>query len=124
MYLMKYLKFYEKGVNWVHHRLNKRQFLIFASMLVGLSAGLAAIILKTLVHYIHDAITYDYHVKYQYYLYLLSPMAGLLMCVFFVSKFLNGKLGRGTPNILHGIIKKSANLPKDQMYSHIISSAL
>ncbi len=121
---MSYLKFYEKGINWIHHRINKRQFLIFASILVGLSAGLAAIILKTLVHYIHDAITHDYHLKYQYYLYLLSPMAGLLMCVFFVRRFLNGKLGRGTPNILHGIIKKSANLPKDQMYSHIISSAL
>ncbi len=121
---MNYLKFYEYGINWIHNKLNKRQFLIFSSMLVGMSAGIAAIILKTLVHYIHDAITHDYHVKYQYYIYLFAPMAGLLLCVFFVHRFLHGKLGRGTPNILHSIIKKSAILPKDQMYSHIISSAL
>ncbi len=121
---MKYIKFYEFAINWLHAKLNKRQFLIFSSMLVGLTAGLAAIILKTLVHYIHQAITYDYHVKYQYYLYIFFPLIGLLLCVFFVQRFLHGKLGRGTANILHAIIKKSAILPKDQMFSHIISSAL
>jgi CIC family chloride channel protein len=121
---MKYLNFYELAINWIHEKLNKRQFLIFSSMLVGLTAGLAAIILKTLVHYIHDAITYDYHIPYQYYLYIFFPLIGILLTAYLVKRFLHGKLGRGTANILHAIIKKSAILPKDQMFTHIITSAL
>ncbi len=128
---MKYLRFYEYGINWLHLKLNKRQFLIFSSMLVGLTAGLAAVILKSIVHYIHRAIKHDYHISSGYYpnllfhhLDLVFPTIGLLLTVFFVQHFLNGKLGRGTANILHSIIKKSAILPKDQMYSHIVSSAL
>jgi len=91
---MKYIKFYEAGINWLHHKLSKRQFLIFSSMLIGLSAGLAAVILKSIVHYIHDAITHDYHFQYQYYIYLLFPLVGILLCVFFVHRFLHGKLGK------------------------------
>lgn len=121
---MTYLNFYEAPINWIHNKLNKRQFLIFSSMLVGFTAGLAAIILKTFVHYIQQAITHDYHFKYQYYLYIFLPLIGILLTVFVVKRFFNGKLGRGTANILHSIIKKSGFLPKDQMYSHVLTSAL
>ncbi|MCC6690488.1 MAG: chloride channel protein [Bacteroidia bacterium] len=117
------LKFHEAPINWIHQKLNKRQFLIFSSMLVGLTAGLAAVILKTIAHYINDAITYNYNIKYQYYLYLFFPLIGIVLTVYIVKRFLHGKLGRGTANVLHGIIKKSAFLPKDQMFSHVITSA-
>jgi len=120
---MKYLRFYEYGINWLHLKLNKRQFLIFSSMLVGLTAGLAAVLLKSTVHFIHHVITDDYSGRF-HYLYLFFPTLGLLLTVFFVQRFLQGKLGRGTANILHSIIKKSAILPRDQMYSHLVSSAL
>lgn len=115
---------YKTFINWLHYKLNPRQFLIFSSILVGLTAGGVAVLLKTLVHYIHLAITHDYHFPYQYVLYLLFPTIGILLTVWFVQKYLKGKLGRGTANILHSIAKKSGFLPKDQMYSHVITSAL
>lgn len=93
-------------------------------MLVGLTAGLAAVILKTLVHYIQLGITHNYHIKYQYYIYLFFPLLGIILTVWVIQYFLKGKLGRGTANILKAIIKKSGFLPKDQMYSHVVTSAL
>ncbi len=122
--MKKYARPYAIIINWAHNKLNPRQFLIFSSILVGITAGLAAVTLKTAVHYIHLAITHDYNVKYQYVLYLFFPTVGILLTVFFVQKHLKGKLGRGTANILHAIAKKSSILPKDQMYSQIITSAL
>jgi CIC family chloride channel protein len=122
--MMKFFRFYEYLINWLHNRLTKRQFLIFASMLVGLTAGLAAVLLKTTVHYIHYWITNDHHLTFQYYLYLAFPLIGLLLTVYIVRKFFHGKQGRGTSNILHSILRKSAILPKDQMYSHLITSAI
>jgi CIC family chloride channel protein len=121
---MKFFRFTEHLINWLHARLNKQQFLLFASMLVGLTAGLAAVLLKTTVHYIHYAITTDYHLPFQYYIYLGFPLIGILLTVFIVKKMFHGKLGRGTANILHSILRKSAILPKDQMYSHLLTSAI
>lgn len=93
-------------------------------MLVGITAGLAAVLLKTMVHYIHLGIVHDYHIRFQYYLYLIFPLVGILLTVVIVKRFLNGKLGKGTANILHAIVRKSAFLPKDQTYSHILTSAV
>jgi len=119
-----YFKLYEPLINWLHSKLSPRQFLIFSSILVGLTAGLAAILLKSCVHYIRLTIMHDYNIPYQYIFYLIFPTIGILLTVWFVQKHLGGKLGRGTINILHSIAKKSSFLPKDQMYSHVVTSAL
>ncbi len=119
-----YIRSYEIFINWLYKKLSPRQFLIFSSILVGITAGLAAVILKTVVHYIYLGITYDYHMQFQYVLYLFFPLIGILITVWFVQKHLKGKLGRGTANIHYAISKKSSFLPKDQMYSHIVTSAL
>ncbi len=120
----KFLKLYETIINWLSSKFNPRQILVVSSILVGLTAGLAAVLLKIAVHYIQLAITYDYHIRFQYVLYIIFPTIGILLTVWFVQKHLKGKLGRGTANILHAIARKSSFLPKDQMYSHLITSAL
>ena len=45
-------------VNYFHERLTARQFFLLSSVLVGLSAGLAAIVLKLFVHYISKRVEY------------------------------------------------------------------
>jgi CIC family chloride channel protein len=115
---------FEAPVNWAHEKLTKRQFLIFSSVLVGLTAGLSAVILKTFVFYIHKAIVKDYHIPFQYYLYLAFPVIGITLTVLFIKYFLRTELGKGTANILYAIAKKSGFLPLHQIYSHVVSSGL
>jgi CIC family chloride channel protein len=121
---MRILYSHELIINWLHSKLSSKQFLMLSSVLVGITAGLTAVLLKTLVHYIHLAIVYNYHFRFQYYLYLIFPLIGILLTVYIVKQLLNGKLGKGTANILHSIVRKSAFLPKDQMYSHVLTSAI
>lgn len=97
---------------------------MLSSALVGLTAGLAAVLLKTMVHYIHLGIVYNYHIRFQYYLYLIFPLIGILLTVYIVKRFFNNKLGKGTANILHAIVRKSSFLPREQAYSHILTSAV
>ncbi len=111
----------ERTIDWLHNKLDKKQFLILSSIFVGLTAGLAAVLLKLSVHLIQQGI---YKINGQSFFYLFTPLIGILLTVFFVRKFLKGKLGRGNANILNSIAKKSSNLPKDQMYSHLVTSAL
>lgn len=114
----------ERTIDWLHNKLDKKQFLILSSIFVGFTAGLAAVTLKWLVHQLQLLITHDYGTPYSYIPALILPMVGILLTVIFVKRVLHGKLGRGNSNILYSIAKKSSNLPKDQMYSHLITSAL
>lgn len=122
--MRKILHLIERFIDWLHSKLDKKQFLILASVLVGLTAGLAAVVLKTLVHYIHLGATYDYNFSFKGVLPIVLPIVGILLTVFFVQKHLKGKLGRGNSNVLHAIARKGSRLPPDQMYSHVVTSAL
>ncbi len=125
-YLQKLFVVVEFFIKWVRSRLNERQFLIFSSMIVGLTGGMAAVVLKTFVFQIHKVVTYDYKLPFNLnsYLYLVFPMIGILLTTFIVKRFFGNKLGRGTANIIRSIVKKSGFLPKDQMYSHVFTSAI
>lgn len=116
----------EKLIKWVRTQLNERQFLIFSSMMVGLTGGLAAVLLKSFVHLIHRFVTYDFQLPFNLnsYLYLAFPMIGIVLTTLIVKRVFNQKLGRGTANIIRSIVKKSGFLPRDQMYSHILTSAV
>jgi chloride channel protein, CIC family len=111
-------------LDWLQKRLNERQFFIVSSILIGITAGLAAIILKTLVHYIHEAITYDYNLPFQYYLYLFFPLFGLLITVWYVQRFHKGGLEKSTAFVLYSISRKSSLLAPFHMVAHIITSAI
>ncbi|MBA3705719.1 MAG: chloride channel protein, partial [Bacteroidetes bacterium] len=119
------INYIEKWINWIHEKLSGKQFLIFSSILVGLSAGLAAVVLKLFVHFIRQFIFEGYLLKFNYkYVYLLMPLIGIGITVLIVKRFFGGKLSRGTSSILHSIAKKGSFLPFRNMYSHVITSGI
>lgn len=107
---------------FIQHKLSPKQFVIFAAILIGLTAGLAAVLLKLAVHFLIGIIGV-YSGNEQFFI-ALSPIVGLTLCVLFIHYMNRNRLGKGIANILHAIAKKSSLLPKDQMYSHVVSSAL
>jgi CIC family chloride channel protein len=104
-------------------RMSKKQFILFSSILVGLSAGIAAITLKSFVHLIFTLATYKPIVSLRY-LYLLLPALGIFLTVWAVKKILKGKLEKGLPPIHYAIAKKSSIVPREQMYSQVLTSSL
>jgi CIC family chloride channel protein len=107
---------------WLQVRLKPRQFLIFAAILIGLTAGLASVLLKLFVHFLTVKIGPFSSAGPMYA--ALCPLAGISLCVIFIRYFNRNKLGRGLSNIIYAIAKRSSILPKDQTYSHMISSGL
>jgi CIC family chloride channel protein len=119
--MSKYLKSIETSVNWLHEKLTPKQFLLFSSILVAASAAIIAVQLKTIVYYIHFFVTKEY--SYQSTFYFIFPSIGILLSVWFVQKYLKGKLERGSGTILYSIAKKSSFLPRNLMYSNVVTSA-
>lgn len=113
-----------KPILYLGQKLSARQFLILSSILVGLTSGLAAVSVKYLVHVIEQLIAF-YATNYEeFFLFALFPTVGIMLTVFYVRYFLNGKLPKGNPEIVYSIAKKSSRIPASQTYSHMITSAL
>lgn len=107
---------------WLQHKVKPQQFIIISAILIGLTAGLAAVILKQSVHLLNRGIGLFSHDKL--WLVALSPFIGIGLCVLFVRYFNRNRLGKGMSNIMYAIARKSSLLPKDQTYSQVITSAL
>src|ERR1043165_8733735 len=104
-----------KLLGWVQQQLTPKQFVIFSSILVGLTAGLAAVLLKQFVHLILHNISMFSRDKQVYIAFF--PLIGITLCVLFVKYLNRGKLGKGMTNIMHSVARKSSILPRDQTYS-------
>lgn len=119
------INYIEKTINWIHEKTTERQFLIFSSVLVGISAGIAAVVLKFFVFGIRHYLVENYLLKYDFkYLYLVLPIVGIGLTVLIVNYFFKEQLHKGSNYILYTIAKKSSFLPFNQMYSHVITSGL
>ncbi len=116
---------FEKLITWLHIKLTEKQFLIFSSILVGVSSGIAAVILKSFVHFIKQNLVNGYLYKLSTsYLHVFLPLIGIGITVLIVKRFYKGLLSKGNPFILNSIAKKGSFLPFHHMYSHIITSGI
>ena len=105
--------------------ISARQYLVFSATLVGIAAGILAVVLKLIVHGIQTlSHTTQVFAPLKQPYYLVFPTVGILLTVLFINKMLNGDLGRGVSNVLFEIARKSAHVKRHKLYSHIITSAL
>lgn len=82
---------------WRMRKVSNRNFIIILAFVVGIVGGVMASVLKRLTHFIATSIQNDIDWKVKYSLYLVFPLIGILLSVFFVRKFIKGK------KIEHGI---------------------
>nr|WP_121272298.1 chloride channel protein [Pedobacter schmidteae] len=106
-------------------KISNRNFLVIAALLVGIFAGLAASLLKTITHHIEDFLQTGFHWQYKYYLYFFFPFIGILLSVMYVRRFIRkGKFETGLTPILYTISKKSSKIEPHNVYSQVITAAL
>ncbi|WP_246223010.1 chloride channel protein [Draconibacterium halophilum] len=94
------------------------------SLIVGLLSGLAALLLKNLIHFVAEELTQMISVEGFTYLYLLYPFIGILLTVLFVRYVIRDDIGHGVSKILYSISKKSSKLKPHKTYSSMIASSL
>jgi CIC family chloride channel protein len=123
-YSLKKVRSYEIIIHWLHSKMSRNQFLILSGMIVGCAAGLAGVILKLLVHYIHLFITYKVHFSTQVIFYALFPFLGIVLTTITVILFFKGQSRKGIAAILHEIAQNSSQIPPVKMYSQVVQSAI
>ena len=121
---VKKVKSYEIILLWVRSYLSRSQFLILSGMLVGCTAGLAGVVLKMLVHYIHHIITSKFQFEQQVVFYIVFPLLGIFLTTLVVMYIYRGNDRKGIPAILYEIAQNSSLVSPVKMYSQIVQSAI
>jgi CIC family chloride channel protein len=115
---------YELIIHWLNNRLSRNQFLVLSGILVGCTAGLAGVLLKSLVHAIHHFITTEVHFEYQILFYIIFPFLGIVLTVSIVLTIFKGQDRKGIGAILYEIAQNSSIVSSVKMYSQIVQSAV
>jgi len=104
--------------------LSGHRFLYVLAAIVGLGVGLGAVIIKNLVHFIHEALQQVFQGDHsRFYLFLL-PLMGILLVVLFIRYVNKRPVGHGIPGVLFSISKNNGIIHSHNLYSSIITSAI
>lgn len=114
----------EELIVWGQSKLTNKQFIFLSSVLVGISAALAVIVLKTFAHWVYAFAIRINKILNLNFIDSILPILGILLTVFVVKKVLGGTIEKGTSQILYAVAKKASIIPKKQMYAQIITSSL
>lgn len=114
-------KLYQYIIHYLRTKISRVQYIMVVATLVGLFSGLAAVLLKTTVHYIQHWIQ---TIPVSRFAYLLFPIAGLLLTVWVINRFLGGHIEKGIAMVLRSIARKSSFIPLSHTYQHVVTSSL
>jgi CIC family chloride channel protein len=114
--------FFERITIWRGKHLREKQFIIMLSFVVGILSGLAAVVLKTTIHFTHNFLDSNMDIGTGSFIYLALPGIGIIFTVLWVNYFIKDKIGHGVSRILYSISKKNGILKPHNTYSSIIGS--
>jgi chloride channel protein, CIC family len=110
-------------IKYVKEITTPKQFILFSSVLVGLSAGLVAVALKSLIHFILTSILAN-KIMYSNYIIVFFPAIGIILTVIVIQYLLKNKIEKGLTSLHRRIKKNSSFIPKEQMYNQVLTSSL
>ncbi len=113
-----------KLIAWRIANISERNFLYILSLIIGIFSGLAALILKNLIHLVAEKLTHFFTVDGISYLYLIYPLIGIFLTVLFVRFVVKDDIGHGVSKILYAISQKSSRIKAHNTYSSMIASSL
>lgn len=106
-------------------KLSRRNYLILACILIGIVAGLAAVTMKVMVHWVEEQVQNGLGSHQSNYIWLfLTPVIGIILSVMYEQRFLGGRLIKGVTKILYAITRRKGELDRRDMYGHLVTSAL
>ncbi|GHV17118.1 chloride channel protein [Bacteroidia bacterium] len=117
-------KLYNNFLVWKTRNLKEKQVVLCVSFLIGIFTALAALILKTLIHFIQHILTSNFLTQGANYMYLVYPVAGILIAGLFVKYIVKDDIGHGVTKILYAISQKKSFIKLHNVYTSIIASSI
>jgi len=109
---------------WRLRHVSERVYVVWLAVLVGVLAGLAAVVLKTAVHWQQERLALAVTEPNRVFALSLYPIIGITLTVLVTKYLLNGNLGRGIGAIIYNTARENALVPRSKLYSQLITAFL
>ena len=120
----RFTEWWMKVVIWREHHIKEKNFLLLLSLAVGVICGFAAQLLKFLIHVISGILTSHISATTANYLYLLYPVAGILIVTLFLRYVVKENISHGVTKVLYAISRHKSRLKKRNMYASLVASSI
>ncbi len=111
-------------LQWRERHISERTFVIFLALLVGVFGGLAAQLLKFLIHTIAGAVTARIDIHSGNYLYILLPTLGVVITALFVRYVVRDNISHGVTRVLWAISQNKSRLKRHNIYTSLLASSV
>ena len=109
---------------WRAKHISHRKFVYILSILVGITSGMAAVVLKNLTHFIQHLLQGNLIKYYPHAFYFLFPILGLTL-VYFIAKYIvRNKVSHGIPSTLYAISKRKGIIKRFQMFGSLLTAPI
>lgn len=109
---------------WRERHIKEKNFVLVLAFFVGIFSGLAAIVLKFLIHSISSGLTSHINLESGNYLYILLPAAGVVLTALYVRYVVRDNISHGVTRVLYAISQKKSRLKRHNMYSSVLASSV
>ncbi len=109
---------------WRERHIPDKTFVVLLALVVGITAGLAAVLLKTLISLIAGFLTSRFDIERDNLLYLVFPAIGILLASLYVYYIAREPISHGVTRVLYALALKKSRLKIHNMYSSLIASSV
>jgi CIC family chloride channel protein len=96
---------------------------LFLSLIVGLISGLAAVLLKNLIHFSIELLEEKFLSVGDYY-YLLFPLVGIILTILFVKYIVKDNISHGVTRVLYAISKRNSQIRTHNTWTSMLASTI
>lgn len=104
--------------------MSERGFITALSIVVGILAGLAAVVIKNAVRLTQHLVNMLVSVEMHNYIYFALPLLGIILTVLVVKYLIRNEVRHGIPNVLHSISQRKGKISNHNLFSSVIASSL
>ena len=105
-------------------KMSERDVMMVLSLVVGVACGLAAVILKMTIEFIHHGLTSWFEGEAYNFLYLIYPGIGMLLAMLFVKYVVKDNIGHGVTKVLVAVSKNESKIKPHNMWSSVLASSV
>lgn len=120
----RFTRWWFKIVSWRDNHMKEKTLLLLLSLVVGALCGVAAQLLKYLIHVIHHLLTGKLSITSANYMYLVLPCIGILLVTLFVRYIVRDNISHGVTRVLFAISQRKSRLKRHNIYGAIGGASL
>ena len=120
----RYMRWVVEPLRRLFGRLPEKNVMMILSLVVGIACGLAAVVLKLSIDFIHEHLIALSDRGAYNLLHLIYPGIGMLLAMLFVKYVVKDNIGHGVTKVLQAVSKNESKIKSHNMWTSMVASAV